>query len=175
MEPFLIQTIKRYEDSRGVFYESYKENILAKEYGITKKFVQDNHSVSRLGVVRGMHYQWDKPMDKLVRVSKGRIIDKIMDIRKDSTNFGKVYEYELSDENMNQLWIPAGFAHGFISLSQETHVQYKCTELYNKDGEGCINPLKYFIFDHKEIPVITVSDKDKNSERFEQYCNNPKF
>lgn len=174
-EPMLITDIKRFEDNRGFFYESYKENFLRDKYGIIKKFVQDNHSMSKYGVVRGMHYQWDKPMDKLVRVSKGKIIDKIVDIRKDSPNFGKLYEYELSEENMNQLWVPAGFAHGFISLSEETHVQYKCTELYNKNGECGINPLKYFIFDHKTVPIITISDKDKNSERFEEYCLNPKF
>ena len=174
-EPILITKIKKIDDNRGFFYESYKQNILSDEYGITKQFVQDNHSISKLGAIRGMHYQWDKPMDKLVRVSKGKILDVIIDIRKDSNNFGKVYSYELSEENNHQLWVPAGFAHGFMSLTDNTHVQYKCTEMYNKEGESGINPIKYFIFTNMQIGSVLISDKDKNSETFEQYCLNPKF
>lgn len=174
-EPILITGIKKFEDNRGIFYESFKENFLQKEYGITKKFVQDNHSISSIGVVRGMHYQWNSPMDKLIRVSSGKIIDKIIDIRIGSKTFGKIYEYELSDENMHQLWVPAGFAHGFISLADKTHVQYKCTELYNKDGESGINPLPYFIFSNKQLSVVTVSDKDKNLQTLEEYIKDPKF
>jgi len=172
-EPILIKNIKKFEDERGFFYESYKENFLADEYGITKKFVQDNHSISKFGVIRGMHYQWDNPMDKLVRVSKGRIIDIIVDIRHNSKTFGQSYSYELSAQNNYQLWVPAGFAHGFISLSEESHVQYKCTELYNKDGESGISPVQYFA-EYKYDNMI-ISEKDKQAKTFEEYSNNPKF
>ncbi len=173
LEPILITTIKKFEDNRGFFYESYKENFLAEEYGITKKFVQDNHSVSKFGVIRGMHYQWDKPMDKLVRVSKGKIIDILVDIRIKSPNLGKVYFYELSEENNHQLWVPAGFAHGFTALSDEAHVQYKCTELYNKNGESGLNPIRFF---SQFISTdIIISDKDKESEDFSEYLKHPKF
>ena len=165
---------KVFEDARGYFFESYNlETCLDAEVDI--KFVQDNQAKSVYGVIRGMHYQWDKPMDKLVRVSKGKILDIIVDIRKDSVTYGKHYCYDLSDENNNQLWVPAGFAHGFMSLTDDTHVQYKCTELYNKEGESGINPLKYFIFTNMQIGSVLISDKDKNSETFEQYCLNPKF
>ena len=177
--PILIKEIKKYEDERGFFYESYKENFLEKEYGITKKFVQDNHSISKYGVIRGMHYQWDNPMDKLVRVSKGMIIDIILDIRKNSKTFGQINTYLLDDQNNNQLWVPAGFAHGFVSLSTESHVQYKCTELYNKEGESGISPLdkeikQYFLKYIKEESII-ISDKDQKAKTFYEYMLDPKF
>lgn len=177
-EPILI-SIKKFIDSRGTFYESYKENILAEEYGITKKFVQDNHSISKYGVVRGMHYQWDAPMDKLIRVSKGMIIDIILDIRVKSKTFGQINTYLLDDENNNQLWVPAGFAHAFISLSTESHVQYKCTELYNKHGESGISPLDpeikpYFLKYISEDKMI-ISDKDRDAKNIREYVKDPKF
>jgi dTDP-4-dehydrorhamnose 3,5-epimerase len=174
LEPILIK-IKRFEDNRGIFYESYKDEILEKEYGITKKFVQDNHSISKINVIRGLHYQWNNQMDKVVRVSKGLIIDKIVDIRKDSPNYGKVYSYELSEYNSFQLWIPAGFAHGFISLEQDSHVQYKCTEHYNKDGESGINPLDISLNIDWGAKTPILSEKDLNSKSFIEYNNDPKF
>lgn len=178
-DPILIQKINKFQDSRGFFYESYKENFLSEEYGITKKFVQDNHSVSKYGVIRGMHYQWDSPMDKLVRVSKGKIVDVIIDIRKNSPTFGEVSSYLLDEENNYQLWIPAGFAHGFVSLSQEAHVQYKCTEVYNKDAESGICPLdkktKSIFLKYISKNDIILSEKDKSSKSFSEYCLDAKF
>lgn len=178
-QPILITNIKKFEDNRGIFYESYKENSLDKEYGITKKFVQDNHSISKYGVIRGMHYQWDKPMDKLVRVSKGIIIDIILDIRKNSKTFGEINTYILDEENNNQLWVPAGFAHAFISLSTESHVQYKCTELYNKDGESGITPfdkdIKPYFLKYISEEKIIISDKDRSAKTFYEYILDPKF
>lgn len=172
LEPILIK-INKFEDNRGYFYESYKDEVLSKEYGITKTFVQDNHSISKKNVIRGMHYQWDKPMDKLVRVSRGAIIDKIIDIRSGSPNYGKVYSYELSEYNNFQLWVPAGFAHGFLSLEENTHVQYKCTERYNKQGESGLNPLD-IDWNIKKDEVI-ISEKDLNSKTFLDYNNDIKF
>lgn len=177
-EPILIKT-KKLEDERGCFYESFNENYFESEYGISKKFVQDNHSVSKYGVIRGLHYQWDKPMDKLVRVSKGKIIDIIIDIRKESKTFGKIYKFIIDESNNNQIWVPAGFAHGFLSLSDETHVQYKCTEFYNKLGESGINPLslefKNIFLDYIKHEDIIMSEKDLNSKSFSDYIKNPIF
>jgi dTDP-4-dehydrorhamnose 3,5-epimerase len=171
MQPFII-TIKKYQDLRGDFYESYKQTSLSDFL-----FVQDNHSVSKKNVIRGMHYQWDRPMDKLVRCSYGKIMDVIVDIRKESETFGKVYYYELSEENMNQLFVPAGFAHGFVALSDIAHVQYKCTAEYNKNGEAGINPLDKTLNINWGIDIneAIISDKDRNSISFLDYKLDPKF
>lgn len=176
LEPILIK-INKYSDERGYFFESYKDEFLKREYGIDKLFVQDNHSVSKKNVIRGMHYQWDKPMDKLIRVSKGRIIDKIIDIRKNSENYGKVYSFELSEENNLQLWVPAGFAHGFLSLEDNTHVQYKCTERYNKDGESGLFPFDKDLNIKWEIDFrdAIISEKDLKSKSFLEYNKDVKF
>lgn len=171
MEPFLITT-KKYFDLRGSFCESYKLSNIPNLI-----FVQDNHAVSKKNVIRGMHYQWDNPMGKLVRCSLGKIIDVIVDIRIKSDSFGKIYYYELSEENMNQLYVPPGFAHGYIALNDVTHVQYKCTSEYNKNGEGGINPLdKELNIDWGiDLKQAIISEKDNNSLSFSQYILEPKF
>lgn len=171
MQPFLI-TVKKHQDLRGDFYESYKKSSL-----LDYNFVQDNHAVSKKNVIRGLHYQWDDPMDKLVRCSYGKIMDVIVDIRKESQTFGKIYYFELSEENMNQLFVPAGFAHGYVALSDNTHVQYKCTVEYNKHGESGINPLDKTLNINWGIDLqnAIISDKDKQSKSFEEYLLNPKF
>ncbi|WP_315816865.1 dTDP-4-dehydrorhamnose 3,5-epimerase [Paraflavitalea speifideaquila] len=125
-----------FEDSRGYFYESYNEHTYLKQ-GISTRFVQDNQSSSSYGVIRGLHYQLAPyAQTKLVRVLKGLIIDVAVDIRKGSPTFGKVYALELSAENRKQLYIPAGFAHGFSVLSETAEVLYKCDAFYNKENEG---------------------------------------
>lgn len=171
MEPYLIN-IKKYTDKRGDFYESYKSSSLPHLF-----FVQDNHSVSKKNVIRGMHYQWDKPMDKLVRCSSGTVMDVIIDIRHKSKDYGKIYYYELSEQNMNQLFIPAGFAHGFIALSDIAHVQYKCTAEYNKDAEAGINPLDKQLNINWGIDIknAILSEKDLKSISFSDYKAQPKF
>jgi len=176
MEPILIK-IKKFSDDRGVFYESYKKEFLKKEYNIDVDFVQDNHSISHKNVIRGLHYQWDEPMAKLVRVSYGKILDVVVDIRRNSKKFGQAYSYELDSEECNQLFVPAGFAHGFVALTDTAHVQYKCSCKYNKDGESGINPLdKYLNIDWKiDILSAILSDKDRNSKSFDQYCLDTKF
>jgi dTDP-4-dehydrorhamnose 3,5-epimerase len=129
---------KIFEDSRGVFYESYNYNSL-KQYNLEYNFIQDNHSKSIYGVLRGLHYQ--KPpyaQTKLVRVTKGRVLDIAVDLRIGSPTFLQHITVELSDENNIQMLIPQGFAHGFVVLSKEVEFLYKCDNYYNKDAEGGI-------------------------------------
>lgn len=174
MNFILIETIKKFSDNRGFFSETFKETEF-KKFGIEKKFVQDNHSFSTKGVIRGLHYQWDKPMDKLVRVSSGQIMDVIVDIRKDSPTFGKHFKFILSSDNNHQLYVPAGYAHGFVVLSDEAHVEYKCTEEYNKLGEGGINPFDLDLGIDWTVKEFLLSDKDKNSQSFLEYKKLPRF
>lgn len=173
-EPQLIKNIKKYEDSRGCFYQSYDCDMFFEK---NTSFIVDNHSISKKNVIRGLHYQWDKPLGKLVRVSKGKIQDVLVDIRKSSPNFGNVLYYELSDENLFQLWVPPGFAHGFCVLSEEAHVQYKFTEKYNPHGESGIDAfdkkLNINWKVNKEEAII--SDKDLQLQSFFEYSKNYKF
>ncbi len=126
------------EDSRGYFFESYNENSF-KEHGINFRWVQDNQSSSNYGVIRGLHYQLNPNAQiKLVRVLSGAILDVVVDIRKKSETYGKHYSIELSAANKKQLFIPAGFAHGFSVLSEKAEVFYKCNEFYNKEREAGI-------------------------------------
>ena len=124
-----------YTDSRGYFFESYNEKIFENEH-INVRFVQDNQSSSTYGVVRGFHYQLNPyAQTKLVRVLAGAILDAVIDIRKNSPRYGKVFSVELSAENKRQLFIPRGFAHGFAVLSQQAEVFYKCDQFYQKEFE----------------------------------------
>lgn len=127
-----------FEDSRGYFFESYNEKTFRAE-GIDIRWVQDNQSSSSYGVIRGLHYQLPPfAQSKLVRVLKGKILDVVVDIRKGSPTFGKVFVQKLSAKNKKQLFIPAGFAHGFSVLSKEAEVLYKCDNFYNKEAEAGI-------------------------------------
>jgi dTDP-4-dehydrorhamnose 3,5-epimerase len=126
---------KVFEDSRGYFFESYKENILL-EYGIDENWVQENQSYSKTGTVRGLHFQ--KPpfaQAKLVRVLKGKVLDVVIDLRKGSVTYGEVYKKVLDDIQHNMLYIPSGFAHGF-SVLEDAIFTYKCSNYYNKSSEG---------------------------------------
>jgi dTDP-4-dehydrorhamnose 3,5-epimerase len=125
-----------YKDERGYFFESYNEQTFRKE-GIANRFVQDNQSFSRYGVIRGLHYQLDPyAQAKLIRVLQGRILDIAVDIRRNSPTYGKYVSVELSDDNRRQLLVPRGFAHGFSVLSETAAVSYKCDAFYHKDSEG---------------------------------------
>lgn len=127
-----------FEDSRGYFFESYNEKIFRQE-GIDIRWIQDNQSSSTYGVIRGLHYQVSPcPQSKLVRVMKGKILDVVVDIRKGSPTFGKVFSQKLSAKNKKQLLIPAGFAHGFSVLSEKAEVLYKCDVFYSKESEAGI-------------------------------------
>lgn len=176
-EPILIKNIKKFIDQRGSFSETYKKSFLLENYNLNVDFVQDNHSISSKNTVRGLHYQWDKPMDKLIRVPIGKIIDVVVNIKKDSPNFGKVYYFELSEENNYQLFVPSNFAHGFVCISEVAHVMYKCSSEYNKNAESGINPFdKDLNIDWKcDKDNYVVSDKDKNSKCLKDYILDPKF
>ena len=126
-------------DERGYFIESYNYKTFSKK-GITAQFVQDNQSKSKKGVLRGLHYQ-NAPyaQSKLMRVLAGSIMDFVLDLRKDKSTFGKIFPLELTAENKKQLFVPKGFAHGFLVLSDFAEVLYKTDEFYNKDSEGGVN------------------------------------
>jgi len=125
-------------DDRGFFFESYNERIFQEKIDASVSFVQDNHSRSSQNVLRGLHYQIEQPQGKLVRALVGSIFDVVVDIRKSSPYFGQWIGYELSAENKRQLWVPAGFAHGFVVLSEMAEVAYKTTDYYAPQHERCI-------------------------------------
>ena len=153
-------------DERGYFFESCNLPLF-KEAGIDVNFLQDNESMSAKGVLRGLHFQ-EPPFEqgKLVRVARGAVLDVSVDIRKDSPTFGKWLGYELSAQNKRMLWIPPGFAHGFLSLSDDTIFIYKCTNLYNRESENAI------LWNDPELNIDwgiknpLVSDKDKSAPLF---------
>jgi dTDP-4-dehydrorhamnose 3,5-epimerase len=167
---FLIK-IKKYEDNRGFFFESYNKTI-ADNIGV--EFYQDNCSFSKKGVVRGLHYQWGKPMGKLITVPIGKIIDTVVDIRHESPTFGKSESYELSDESDFCLWIPPGFAHGFETI-EDSLVIYKCSSFYNSECEASINFLDEDLNLNIYNNNVIMSDRDKKAISFKDYCKNPKF
>ena len=133
IDGLLIIEPKVFADPRGMFYEVYSENRY-NEHGIPR-FVQDNHSVSKKGVLRGLHYQVNSEQDKLVRVTQGEIFDVAVDIRKQSPTYGKWWGLSLSEMNNLQLYIPVGFAHGFCVLSESAEVLYKCSDYYSPEDE----------------------------------------
>lgn len=150
-----------YEDGRGFFAETFKKSEFERE-GMPTEFVQDNHSLSRKGVIRGLHYQLKKrPMGKLVSVIEGSITDVAVDIRKSSESYGKHVMVELSERNRRMLWVPEGFAHGFLSLENNTHVIYKCTGEYSKEMERAIiwNDPDLNIKWRMENPILSEKDK----------------
>ena len=124
-----------FKDERGYFVETYNQNDM-KEAGLDMVFVQDNQSMSTRGVLRGLHFQKQFPQGKLVRVVRGKVFDVAVDLRSDSKTYGKWFGVELSAENMTQFYIPEGFAHGFLVLSDEAEFCYKCTDFYHPGDEG---------------------------------------
>jgi dTDP-4-dehydrorhamnose 3,5-epimerase len=133
----LVLEPRVFEDARGFFLESYNEKVFA-SIGIPDKFVQDNHSSSVRGVLRGLHYQVQKPQGKLVRVVSGEVLDVFLDLRRSSATFGRWHSVKLSGENKLLAWIPPGFAHGFQVLSERAHVLYKATEFYFPELERTV-------------------------------------
>ena len=125
-------------DARGFFYESFNQRTFAEATGVTTEFVQDNHSRSARGVLRGLHYQNQQPQGKLVRVVAGEVYDVAVDIRRSSPTFGKWVGAHLSADNKAQFWVPAGFAHGFVVLSESAEFLYKTTDYYAPEHEQCI-------------------------------------
>ena len=134
----LVIEPKVFGDARGFFYESFNQKAFNQATGLNLNFVQDNHSRSGKGVLRGLHYQIQQPQGKLVRVVRGAVFDVAVDIRKGSPTFGKWVGVELSEGNHRQLWIPAGFAHGFLVTSESAEFLYKTTDYYAPEHERCI-------------------------------------
>lgn len=161
---------KIYEDNRGLFFESFNNCKISASIGKDIQFVQDNHSISKKGVLRGLHYQAPPySQGKLVRVIRGKVYDVAVDIRRSSNTFGEWFGIELSEKNRKQLWIPDGFAHGFVSLSENTEVVYKVTNYYKPEFERVIS------WDDQTISVdwpikhpIIISEKDKNGNSFNE-------
>ena len=129
---------KVFGDARGFFFESFNQKAFNEATGTNHAFVQDNHSRSSQGVLRGLHYQIQQPQGKLVRVARGRVWDVAVDIRKSSPTFGQWVGAELSEDNHRQLWVPPGFAHGFVVLSESADFLYKTTDYYAPEHERCI-------------------------------------
>ncbi|SHG93731.1 dTDP-4-dehydrorhamnose 3,5-epimerase [Flavobacterium defluvii] len=161
-----------FKDQRGYFFESYSK-IKFKDSGIEIDFVQDNQSFSRYGTLRGLHYQ-NPPFaqTKLVRVLEGEIIDVVVDLRKKSLTYGKVFTILLSEENKKQLLVPQGFAHGFSVISETASVMYKCDQFYNKESEGGIkfNDPSLHIDWRIDLKDAIISEKDQ-SLPFIESCN----
>ena len=154
---------KVFGDDRGFFLETFQTARYADEAGIKQPFVQDNYSRSAKGVLRGLHFQKTKPQGKLVRVAKGAVYDVAVDIRPDSVSFGQWEGVILSDQNKMQLWLPPGFAHGFLVLSESADFEYKCTDYYDPSDEGSIlwNDPALCIPWATETPLL--SEKDANA------------
>ncbi|RDH42473.1 dTDP-4-dehydrorhamnose 3,5-epimerase [Zooshikella ganghwensis] len=153
-------TPRIFADSRGFFYEAYNAERY-KEFGIAATFVQDNRSKSLAGTVRGLHYQLNNPQAKLVRVTHGEVLDIAVDIRKGSPRFGQWVAVKLSADNHKQLFIPEGFAHGFIVLSKEADFEYKCSDYYHPEDEyGIFWQDPTLKIDWPDMPNHTLSPKD---------------
>ena len=165
---------KVHKDERGFFFFFFNENNFLKEVGIKINFVQDNHSFSKKNVLRGLHYQVQNTQGKIIRVTKGKILDIAVDIRKSSETFGQWVGVELSDENNFQVWIPEGFAHGFYILSDEAEVLYKATNFYSPKDERSIlwsDPSIGIDWGLIDVPIISTKDQDglllKDAEVFD--------
>jgi dTDP-4-dehydrorhamnose 3,5-epimerase len=158
----LIIEPKVFRDERGFFYESFNAKTFAEETGVTTPFVQDNHSRSQKGVLRGLHYQIENAQGKLVRVTAGSVFDIAVDIRRSSPHFGEWFGLELSAENAKQLWIPPGFAHGFVVLSDHAEFLYKTTDYYTPSAERCIrwdDPDLAIDWRLSEAPTLSAKDQ----------------
>jgi dTDP-4-dehydrorhamnose 3,5-epimerase len=152
---------KVFGDDRGFFLETFQAERYKALLNIDLDFVQDNHSRSGLGVLRGLHFQKTKPQGKLVRVVRGSVFDVAVDIRPDSPTFGRWAGVTLSEENKRQFWVPPGLAHGFVVTSEVADFEYKCTDYYDPSDEGCL------AWDDSEVGIewplkdVLLSDKDK--------------
>lgn len=159
-----------FEDERGFFIETWNRRTF-KELGIDYDFVQDNHSRSVKNTLRGIHYQIENPQGKLVRVTKGEVLDVAVDLRKNSPTFGKWVGQVLSAENKHLLWVPPGFGHAFLVLSETAEFQYKCTDYYNPKAERAIlwnDPQLLINWPLNELNDIIMSEKDQNAGKFDE-------
>jgi dTDP-4-dehydrorhamnose 3,5-epimerase len=158
-----------FNDERGSFYETYNAKKFKESTGLDVHFVQDNQSVSKHGVLRGLHFQKGASAQaKLVRVAQGTVLDVVVDVRKESPTFGKHFSIKLDDKNNYQLFVPRGFAHGFVVLSEQAIFCYKCDNYYDKQSEGGIiyNDATLHIDWHLPKDKLIVSEKDKQLPSF---------
>ena len=149
-------------DERGFFFESFSEKIFNEAVGQKTHFVQDNHSKSQQGVLRGLHYQIQHAQGKLVRVTQGAVFDVAVDIRRSSPSFGQWVGVVLSAENKKQLWVPPGFAHGFLTVSEHAEFQYKVTDYYHPEHEQCIlwsDPALSIEWPLETAPALSAKDQ----------------
>ena len=161
-----------FEDARGFFMEAYREDQF-KELGLPTDFVQDNHSRSKQGVLRGLHFQWDPPMGKLMRVTYGAAFLVAVDIRKGSPTIGKWFGIESSAANKKLVWAPAGFARGFCVLSDFAEIQYKCTGLYSNKGESGIRWNDPAVGIDWPIKDPELSEKDRHAQSLADWLASP--
>lgn len=173
IEGVVIVEPKVFGDERGYFMESFSERDFEAHTGLKVRFVQDNESCSKRGVLRGLHFQKEPyAQAKLVRVVRGRVLDVAVDIRPESPTFGKYVMTELSGDNHRQMFIPKGFAHGYVVLEDDTVFQYKCDEYYHPEAEGGIawnDPQIGIEWCVEECDVI-LSEKDKNRPLLSELC-----
>lgn len=168
----LIIEPKVFGDDRGFFYESYNEKKWQEATGLTTHFVQDNHSRSSKGVLRGLHYQIEQPQGKLVRCVVGEVFDIVVDLRRSSPTFGRWVGTHLSATNQLQLWVPEGFAHGFLVVSEVAEVLYKTTDYYAPEHERCIlwnDPDLGIVWPLDGEPVLSAKDVAGDSFRDAEY------
>ena len=152
---------KVYGDERGFFLETFEQKRYQEMLGISLNFVQDNHSQSQKNVLRGLHFQKENPQGKLVRVVRGEVFDVAVDIRKDSSTYGKWVGVILSEDNKSQLWIPPGLAHGFLVMSDIADFEYKCTNYYDPNSERCLLWNDPTVNINWPISTPILSDKDR--------------
>ena len=159
----LIIEPKVFGDSRGFFFESFNEKVFREQTGIITTFVQDNHSKSEKGVLRGLHYQLENTQGKLVRVIHGEVLDVAVDVRRSSPHFGKWVAARLSADNRRQMWVPEGFAHGFVVLSDSAEFVYKTTDYYNPAAERCVrwdDPELAIDWEFAGQPLLSAKDQN---------------
>jgi len=164
---------KVFGDARGFFFESFNQQAFDEATGTSYQFVQDNHSRSAKGVLRGLHYQIQQPQGKLVRVARGKVWDVAVDIRQGSPSFGQWVGAELSEDNQHQLWVPPGFAHGFVVLSDSADFLYKTTDYYAPQHERCIawnDPQLAIAWPYAGEPVLSAKDQAGKSLAEAELC-----
>jgi dTDP-4-dehydrorhamnose 3,5-epimerase len=161
-----------FEDERGFFLEAFRRDVF-EEHGLPGGFLQLNHSRSSRGVVRGLHFQWDRPMGKLMRVTHGAALLLAVDIRKGSPTLGRWHAVEASAENKLQVWAPAGFARGFCVLSEAAEIQYLCTAIYNPAGESGIRWSDPRIGIEWPVGAPTLSEKDAGAQSLDEWLARP--
>jgi dTDP-4-dehydrorhamnose 3,5-epimerase len=171
IEGLLVIRPRVFEDQRGYFFESYNEKLL-EAAGLSTRFVQDNQSLSQKNVLRGLHFQAPPhAQGKLVRVIKGAVLDVVVDIRKKSATYGRHFAIELNEQNKTMLWVPEGFAHGFLTLENDTIFYYKCNNYYNKESEGCVK------WDDADLGITwnavnpVLSEKDRQGTPFAAFAS----